>query len=341
MTVDTSQIVPDQVLDLLEAFRRSKTLFAAVALGVFDALDLGSRTNADLAECLKLDPEALARLLDACVALRFLDRQGDRYANTAVTSKYLTRRSPTNLCGYIRYANDILWPLWGHLEGAIREGTNRWRQTFDREAPMFSNFFQTEEMRRDFYLTMHGQGLVSSPHVVAAFDLAPYHHLIDVGGATGHLAIAACRIHERLKATVFDLPEAEQIARESIAAAGLDGRIEVVTGDFFKDALPEGDLIALGRVVHDWTETNIIRLLERVYQRLPSRGALLIAEKLLDDERNGPVWAHIQDLGMLLYTEGKERTLQEYEVLLRKVGFVEIEARTTTSPLDAVLAVKP
>ena len=43
---------------------------------------------------------------------------------------------------------------------------------------------------------------------------------------------------------------------------------------------------------------------------------------------------------MLICTEGKERTLAEYEGLLKKVGFSEVFGRRTLAPLDAVLAVK-
>ena len=43
---------------------------------------------------------------------------------------------------------------------------------------------------------------------------------------------------------------------------------------------------------------------------------------------------------MLTCTEGKERTLAEYEALLRQIGFGVVEGHVTASPLDAVLAVK-
>jgi acetylserotonin N-methyltransferase len=48
----------------------------------------------------------------------------------------------------------------------------------------------------------------------------------------------------------------------------------------------------------------------------------------------------MQDLNMLTCTEGKERTLQEYDRLLRQIGFTEVIGRETQSPLDAVLATK-
>jgi acetylserotonin O-methyltransferase len=49
----------------------------------------------------------------------------------------------------------------------------------------------------------------------------------------------------------------------------------------------------------------------------------------------------MQNLGMLLYTEGKERTLSEYQALLHHVGFTDVKGATTPTPLDAILAVKP
>lgn len=48
----------------------------------------------------------------------------------------------------------------------------------------------------------------------------------------------------------------------------------------------------------------------------------------------------MQDLEMLICTEGKERTLAEYQQLLTLVGFVDVQARRTPSPLDVVLAIK-
>jgi acetylserotonin N-methyltransferase len=187
---------------------------------------------------------------------------------------------------------------------------------------------------------MHGFGMISSPHVVSAFDLSRFRRFIDLGGATGHLAIAACQRWPQLKATVFDLPEAVPLAREVVAASPVAGRIDVAAGDFFVDALPDGDLYAVGRILHDWSEEKIDKLVGKIFDQLPKGGALLIAEKLLNDDKSGPRWAQLQDLNMLTCTEGRERTLGEYEALLHRAGFRSITGCRTASPLDAVLAIK-
>ena len=73
---------------------------------------------------------------------------------------------------------------------------------------------------------------------------------------------------------------------------------------------------------------------------LPDGGALLIAEKLLDDDKQGPLPATLQSLNMLICTEGRERSLPEYRELLVTAGFSSVEGRRTGSAVDAILAVK-
>ncbi len=340
MADDNPQPDPAVVLDLLEAFRRSKTMFAAVSLGVFDALVAGPRSLGELAGELSVNPGALERLLDACVGLQLLRRADDRYENTPAAMAYLTRSSPDRLTGYINYSNDVMWKLWAHLEDGIREGTHRWQQTYGWDGPIFSSFFKTDEAKREFLLGMHGFGRISSPQVVEAFDLGRFSRLVDLGGATGHLAIAACRRYPELRAVVFDLPDAQPLAAEIVGGSDVAARIEFVAGDFFVDELPAGDLYALGRILHDWTEEKIVLLLSRIFERLPPGGGVVIAEKLLLDDRSGPRWAQMQNLNMLVCTEGQERTLGQYEELLGRVGFREVQGRRTASPLDAVLAIK-
>jgi len=340
MATDITPPDPSPVLDLLEACRRSKTMFAAVSLGVFDALNAGPKPLAQLAEELAADADALQRLLDACVGLQLLSRTADGYANTPASAAYLTTSSPRRLTGYIHYSNDVMWKLWAHLEDAVREGTHRWQQAYGWDGPLFSHFFKTEEARREFLMGMNGFGLISSPQVVAAFDLGGYTRLVDLGGATGHLSIAACQRWPNLQAVVLDLPDAVPLAREMVAASPVADRVEVIGGDFFEGPLPQADLYALGRILHDWSEEKILKLLRRIHDRLPPHGALLIAEKLLNDDKTGPSWAQMQNLNMLTCTEGKERTLGEYEQLLKQTGFGEVTGCRTTAAVDAILAKK-
>jgi len=322
------------VLDLIESFRRSKTMFSALRLGVFDRLAEGPTHAAALAAGGSVD--AMERLLDACVSLGLLAREGEIYSNTPMAARYLSRKSPDTLAGYISYSDQVLYPLWGALEDAVREGTHRWKQVFGLEGPLFSHFFETEGKKQDFLLGMHGFGRLSSPAIVRAFDLSGFRRLVDLGGATGHLAMAASEAWPNLRAAVFDLPGVIETARQFVAGSA----VELIAGDFFSDPLPQADLYSLGRILHDWSEDKIERLLENIHRCLPLGGAVLIAEKLLDEDLCGPVHGHMQSLSMLVCTEGKERSFSQYADLLGRAGFGEVEGKRTGTPLDAILARK-
>jgi acetylserotonin N-methyltransferase len=326
---------PAPVLDLIQAFRRSQAMFTAVKMGIFDRLRQGSGSAGELARALGADEGALARLLDACAAMGLLLKDHGVYSNGPLADMYLCRESPQTLTGYILYSDAALYPMWAHLEDAVREGTHRWSQTFGLEGPIFSHFFRTEDAMRDFAKGMHGLGMLSSPLVTGAFDLSRFRRMVDLGGATGHLVRAACDRYPDLRGAVFDLPRVAEIAREYAGS-----RIEVIAGDFFEDELPEADLFAVGQILHDWAGDKIDRLLRKIHRRLPEGGALLVAEKLLFDDGVGPVSANMQSLNMLVCTEGKERTPEEYAAVLKRAGFSEVESRRTGGYLDATLAVK-
>jgi acetylserotonin N-methyltransferase len=331
---------PTPVTDLIDAFRRSKAMFTAVSMGVFDILAAGPADLDTLAARLKSQPASLARLLDACAGLGFLRKQDGKYANEPVADVYLTTDSPRALIGYIKYSDAVLYQMWGHLDDAVREGTHRWRQTFDFDGPIFSHFFRTDESMRTFMHGMHGFGLLSSPAVVEAFDLGGFRRMVDLGGGTGHLVIAACERYPELRGAVFDLPRVMTIAREEVNQSPAKGRIELLEGDFFENDLPVADLYAVARVLHDWAEEKIDALLRKIYLALSEGGAVLVAERLLDDDKTGPSNATMQSLNMLVCTEGRERNVAEYEALLRRAGFGRVEARRTGKPVDAVMGWK-
>jgi acetylserotonin N-methyltransferase len=329
------------VLELIDAFRKSKTLFTALTLGVFELLESGPKDLAGLAGATRAKPEPLERLLDACVCLGLLERAGEGYGNTPLAMTYLVRSSPDTLAGYIKYSDEALYPMWAHLTDAVREGSHRWQQTFGLSGnALFEHFFHTDEATRTFLTGMHGFGMLSSPAVVRAFDLSRFQRMVDLGGGTGHLAEAACARYRNLRATVFDLPRVLGFARKLLAESAVADRMNFLEGDFFVDELPAADLYAVGRILHDWSEPKIAALLARIAARLPVGGGLLIAEKLMNEDHAGPLHANMQSLNMLVCTEGRERSLGEYTALLRAAGFGRVRGKITEQPLDAILAIK-
>jgi hypothetical protein len=85
---------------LTRAFAGSKALVSAVELGLFTTLADGPLTVDALRAKLGLQPRGTSDWLDALVSLGMLDRDGDRYANTAATDLYLDRAKPRMSAGW-------------------------------------------------------------------------------------------------------------------------------------------------------------------------------------------------------------------------------------------------
>jgi acetylserotonin O-methyltransferase len=328
---------PAPIIGLIENFRRSQAMFTATELGVFDLLAEGPATPEDLSARTNTHPGALTRLLYLCANLGLLTVSDGKFANTEITSAYLVRGGPRAITGYVEYSRRALWQLWANLPDAVREGTHRWNQAFGGQGELFSHYYKTEAEKRQFLMGMHAFGLISSPRIVEAVDLNAFKHLADLGGATGHFALEASRRFPHLRCTLFDLPQCIPLASEMLSGS----RVETLGGDFFADPLPGADLYALGRILHDWTEEKIKKLLEKIHAALPPGGGILVLEKLVEEDNSGPGWALLQDINMLVATEGRERKLSEYRELLEAAGFVDVQGfALPDSPLDAVLARK-
>lgn len=331
---------PALILDHIEAFRHSKTMFTAVRLGVFDELARAPQDAAQMARAKRVNADALERLLNGCVALGLLIAEDGRYRNSEAAAQYLVSTSPDTLAGYIVYSDQSLFALWSHLGDAIREGSNRWTQAFGGRNALFDHYFRDETSTASFLGGMHGFGQLVSDKIVRAFDLSGFRKLVDLGGATGHLAIAAGQAYPDLHAAVMDLPPVIPFAERYISQSAAADRLEAISGDFFADPLPPADLYSLGRILHDWGEERINLLLPKIFAALPVGGALLVVEKLMDDSRTGPLSTVMQDLNMLVCTDGRERTARDYESLLSNAGFSAVRSVKTGSMMDAVLARK-
>ena len=68
-------------------------------------------------------------------------------------------------------------------------------------------------------------------------------------------------------------------------------------------------------------------------------------DKVLDSDKSGPIFAHLMDIDMMLYSHGRQRTVQEYRTLLEGQNFLDIKFYPHKGEVpqlyDAILARKP
>ena len=224
-------------------------------------------------------------LLTGCAALGLLEKSDGRYRNTPISEAYLVRGKPHYFGGWVEMADKRLYAGWGKLTEALH--TNR-PTTWTRPCIPRSSTPRT----RSACPLLGGNALLSNMtarKLGEAVDFSRFQRLLDIGGGSGAYDIELCRRYPQLRATVFDLPYVAEIAAGKIAEAGLSGRIRTAPGDFFGAApFPEGhDVHLLSMILHDWDEAKDRALLRRSYEALPSGGAVVISELLVNDDKTG------------------------------------------------------
>jgi len=329
------------LMALSTGFWAFKTLAAAHELDLFSRLAGGVGTTiAELAQALDLHPRPAEMLLTGCAALGLLEKTDDRYRNTPLSETYLVRGKPYYFGGFVQMADKRLYAGWDKLtEALLANRPTTW------DPAVQSSMFDGEDpvVLAHFWEAMHSLSTMTARKLGEAVDLGHFRRLLDIGGGSGAYDIELCKQYGALRATVFDLPHVAAIAEGKIAEAGLADRIGTAGGSFFEPLPEDHDLHLLSMILHDWDEAKNRALLRRSFEALPSGGAVIISELLVNDEKTGPAPAALMSLNMLIETEGRNYTPAEYSAWLEEAGFRHVETVWFDAPAanGAVIGRKP
>jgi SAM-dependent methyltransferase len=340
----TATVSPARIMEVGMAFWPAKVLLSAIELGVFTELGSKSLTGSELQNALGLHQRATADFLDALVALRFLERDGDgdraRYRNTTETATFLDRTSPQFMGGFLEMANARLYPFWGNLTEGLRTGKPQ-NEIKHTGASMFAELYRKPDRLEQFMAAMSGISAGNFQALAEKFDFSRYHTLCDIGGATGQLSMLVARRHPHLRCTSADLPAVTEIAQRKIAAAGLADRVSAQSIDFFAEPLPKADVITMGMILHDWNLEKKLQLVRAAYDALPPGGAFVIVENLIDDARRENVFGLMMSLNMLIeFGEAFDFTAADFFGWCRQAGFQRMEVIPLGGPASAGVAYK-
>ncbi len=104
-------------------------------------------------------------------------------------------------------------------------------------------------------------------------------------------------------------------------AHGVAGRLELRSGDMFRDPVPEGaDAVLLSNILHDWDVPECRALVSRCASALPAGGRLLVHDVFLDDAMGGPLPIALYSASLFRLTEGRAYSAAEYRGWMAGAG---------------------
>jgi hypothetical protein len=337
----TKELSPERILQLGFGFWGPKAFLSAIELGVFTRLARGPADLKTLTRDLGLHSRAARDFLDALVSLGVLNRANDIYSNAPDCERFLDRTKPTYIGGLLEMTNTRLYHFWGDLTEALRTGSPQNESKTNPGASPFESLYSDPANLRLFVQGMTGISLETAQAIATKFPWTRYKSFVDVGGAQGALPVQVAREHLHLSGVVFDLPAVAPLFQEYVTSFGLQDRIRFQAGSFFTEPLPRADVIVMGHILHDWNLEQKKALVAKAWAALPSGGALIVYEALIDDERRQNTFGLLMSLNMLIETPGGfDYTGSDCCQWLTEAGFRSTRVEHLLGPDSMVIGIK-
>jgi len=197
------------------------------------------------------------------------------------------------------------------------------------------------EAQRVFRTAQDEFEAIELPAILGCADFSRFGSIVDVGGSRGGLLTTILERNPAARGVIFDLPSAVAGVEERLRGQGLDGRCQVLGGDFF-EAVPAGhDAYILRRVLHDWGDEPAVRLLRSCARAMSPAASLLLVERLTPERvEPSPLTEATMLIDMLVLAKhgGKQRSESELRDLLGEAGLTLTEVRTHPMQLSVVEA---
>ena len=326
------------LMQLVTAFRASRAIYAATALGIPDLLADCSMSGAELAAATNTHVLSIRRLMRALTALGVFEERTTDLFSLAGMGTLLRSDVPGSLRAPVLFlAGDTGWRVWEELLFSIRTGDAALEhvlgmQTFDYWAS------HPEECAIHDQAMAAGSASVARA-VLAAYDFSRFHVAVDVGGGTGLLLSEILAAHGHLRGILFDLPHVVANADEVLNRKGVAGRCQIQGGSFFESIPKGGDAYLLKHIVHDWDDPRATAILAGCRNAMASSSTLVVVDHVLPGraEEGQSLSGFLTDLEMLVRTPGgRERTEEEFCSLFAAAGFELQRVVSTASPLSIV-----
>jgi SAM-dependent methyltransferase len=319
----------------------SQIIYAAVRLGVPEALADGPLAAGELARALDCDPDGLTRLVRALTVLGLLDEAAPGRFALAEPGRLLCAGHPRSIRASVLLLGDpVTWRAWGALTEGVRTGGAAFDRAHGR--PLFDHLADDPELS-DLFNAAMGEGTEwTAREVPRAYDFTGARTVVDIGGGNGTLLAAVLRATPDARGVLFDSAQGSAAAAETFRGAGLaPDRWSIEAGDFFQ-AVPRGDVLLVKGILHDWDDERCAALLRNCRKAIAPDGRLLVVEPVLPDRLDAQEAAGVvmSDIAMLVYTGGRERSRDEFRALLADGGFrlLDVTRRLAATPVRILVA---
>ncbi len=335
--MENQPVTPQRIMEMAWGYAPPLILESAVRNGLFDAMEKGPRTLAELCEATGVSERGARAVLNALVGFGFASKARGKYALTPESAAFLVRGKPGYLGGFLTHISEQLIPNWLKLAETTRSGKPPQRVDAERTGAEFFKSFV-----KDLFPMNHPAAVALADALAPELGEEPA-EILDLAAGSGVGGLTIAQRSPGVRVTAVDWPMVTPVTEEVAAEMGLADRLRVIKGDILEADFGSGYRVAtLGHILHSEGIDRSHRLLKRVFDALAPGGTIAIAEFIVKDDRTGPPQALIFAVNMLVHTEaGDTFSFEQMSNWLNETGFHQVRALDTGGHSPLVLATKP
>jgi len=323
--------VPAQprIWQLCLGFATTAVLYALVKAGVIEQLGEQPETLPELAQACGLNADVLYRTLRFAAVIDVVTLDGEQYALTDV-GRLLLKDVPGSLYMFLLRMGSEPWRnAWNNFSHALATGDNAF------EPVIGAGFFEYLDQHPEYGAPLHQwitiRTSMDARAIADAYDFTPFGTICDIGGGQGILLHTILIANPHLRGILYDQ---ENVVKGHVLA-DMAARLEIQPGNFF-ERVPGSDVLLLKSVLHDWSDEKCQVILSHCREAMQPSSRLLIVEMVIPSPPD--LTGAFYDLHMQVLQGGRERTENEFRVLLQKAGLKLKRMIATKAPMKIIEA---
>jgi precorrin-6B methylase 2 len=335
------RLTPPQVwmMNQAENLWLARGVVTALELNIAEHILAGRTTIDQLAADTNTNRDALYRLMRMLCAHEIFQLSRNGIYRLTPLSKVLVEGNRDSVKDFLLgHLGKLHYELFSEMDYTVKTGVNASRKLFNKD--IFDHVRDTPEEQERFIKGMSNTAELFAPILLSAYNFSAYRHIIDIGGGHGSLLCHVLSKYDNLNATLFDSEHVVERATRNIRSYGLTERIKIVEGDFFGH-VPEGaDLYIMKHIIHDWNDSDSIKILKNINQAMKPGSKLLIIETILKNDNNYSFGKMLDILMLVITKDGRERTLDEFRSIFGQSGFSINRIIPTITPFSLIECIK-
>ncbi|XP_006352694.2 caffeic acid 3-O-methyltransferase-like [Solanum tuberosum] len=243
------------------------------------------------------------------------------YNLTPLSQSLISNKDGTSIAPFLLLSTDpVAVNSCFHLKDAILEGEIPFNKAHGMHAFEYNG--KDSRMNEVFNKAMQNITCIEMKRIVECYNgFKGVKEIIDVGGGLGISLASIISKYPNIKGTNFDLPF---VIKDAPTYEG----IEHVGGDMLK-SVPQGELIILKTILHNWDDDDCVKILKNCWRALPKDGKVVVIEQIQPEYPETNLLSKHSfsfDISMMfIFHGGKERTKQQFDDLAKQAGFTSLK----------------